>query len=80
MQADVLEKAVEGTLIQGPLKTVRSEVESVIKSVEGNRPEVEGILSETISRSIDTSAAAAQQVTWLSWSWLSWSQKDMIAF
>lgn len=62
MQADVLEKAVEGTLIQGPLKTVRSEVESVIKSVEGNRPEVEGILSETISRSIDTSAAAAQQV------------------
>ena len=62
MQADVLEKAVEGTPIQGPLKTVRSEVESVLKTVESSQPEVEGRLSETISKSIDSTTAAAQQV------------------
>lgn len=62
LQADVLEKAVEGTPIQGPLKTVRTKAESVLKTVEETRPEVEGRLSETISKSIDSSAAAAQQV------------------
>ena len=53
---------MEGTPIQGPLKTVRTEVESVLNTVEETRPEVEGRLSETISKSIDSSAAAAQQV------------------
>jgi len=62
LQADVLEKAVEGTPIQGPLKSVRAEVESVLSAVESRRPEVESRFSETLSQSIDSSAAAAQQV------------------
>lgn len=62
LQAELLEKAVEGTVIEAPLKNVRSEVESVLKAVEGTRPEVEGRFSETISKSIDSSAAAAEQV------------------
>jgi len=62
MQVDMLEKAVEGTPIQGLLKTVRSEAELVLKTVEGSQPEVEGCLSESISKSTDATAAAAQQV------------------
>jgi len=62
MQVDMLEKAVEGTPIQGLLKTVRSEAELVLKTVEGSQPEVEGCLSESISKSTDSTAAAAQQV------------------
>ena len=63
LQADVLEKTVEGTPIQAPLKAARAEVESVLSAVEGTRPEMESRLSETLSKSIDTSTAAAQQVT-----------------
>jgi len=62
LQADVLEKTVEGTPIQAPLKAARAEVESVLSAVEGTRPEMESRLSETLSKSIDTSTAAAQQV------------------
>jgi len=62
LQADVLEKTVEGTPIQAPLKAVRAELESVLSAVEGTRPEMESRLSDTLSKSIDTSTAAAQQV------------------
>jgi len=62
LQADALEKAVEGTPMQKPLKSVRDEIESVFNVVEGSRPEMESRFSESLSKSIDSSAAAAQQV------------------
>ena len=62
LQADALEKVVEGTPIQGPLKSVRSEVASVLGTVETARPEMENRFSETLSKTIDTSTAAMDQV------------------
>ena len=49
--------------MQKPLKSVRDEIESVFNVVEGSRPEMESRFSESLSKSIDSSAAAAQQVT-----------------